>query len=92
MILPALQLFYITGFGVPDDIVSDRGRQFSSTLCAQLKKLQGIEAFTTTAYQLHANEKVEYLNRHLKAEFTARTTIKIGWKNFPLPYWAFSIL
>ncbi|GFR83290.1 Gag-Pol polyprotein [Elysia marginata] len=68
----------IRRFGVPEDIVSDRGRQFTSNLWSGLNKLLGIDTNTTTAYHPQANGMVERLHRQLKAVLKARTTGP-GW-------------
>ena len=39
---------WVARFGVPDDITSDRGPQFTSTLWTQCNKLLGITHHTTT--------------------------------------------
>ena len=65
---------WIARFGVPEDIVSDRGRQFTSALWAEFSKLFGIETHTTTAYHPQSNGMVERFHRQLKAALKARTT------------------
>ena len=62
----------IAQFGVPVDLTSDRGPQFTSHLWADLNKLLGISASTTTAYHPQANGMVERLHRQLKASLKAR--------------------
>ena len=63
---------WIARFGVPDDLTSDRGPQFTSHLWAALNKLLGISASTTTAYHPQANGMVERFHRQLKASLKAR--------------------
>lgn len=70
----ALIHHWIARFGVPEDITSDRGTQFTSTLWTELNKLLGIETHTTTAYHPQANGMVERFHRQLKAALKARTT------------------
>lgn len=70
----ALIHHWIARFGVPEEIVSDRGKQFTSTLWTECNKLLGIETHTTTAYHPQANGMVERFHRQLKAALKARTT------------------
>ena len=68
----ALIRHWIARFGVPDELSSDRGPQFTSHLWAILNKLLGISASTTTAYHPQANGMVERFHRHLKTSLKAR--------------------
>ena len=65
---------WIARFGIPADLVSDRGPQFTSGLWAELNKVLGIKATTTTAYHPQANGMVERLHRQLKDSLKARAT------------------
>ena len=69
----ALLEHWIARFGVPEDVTSDRGRQFTSALSTMLNKLLGIEAKTTTAYHPQANGMVERFHRQLKTALKACT-------------------
>ena len=64
---------WVKHFGVPDDIVSDRGPQFTSELWKELHKVLGIAASTTPAYHPQANGMVEHLHRQLKSALMATT-------------------
>ena len=70
----ALLLHWVARFGVPEDITSDRGPQFTSLLWQELHKLMGTSNNHTTAYHPQANGMVERLHRQLKAALMARTT------------------
>ena len=73
----ALIQHWISRFGVPEDITTDRGPQFTS-LWSELGKLLGLKLHNTTAYHPQPNGMVERLHRQLKSALKARTTD---------PYW-----
>ena len=68
----ALIRHWISRFGVPDDITSDRGPQFTSHLWSELNRLLGISASNTTAYRPQANGLVERFHHQLKGSLKAR--------------------
>ena len=63
---------WVARFGVPDDVVADRGAQFTSSLWKQFHDLLGVKASNTTAYHPQANGMVERVHRQLKASLMAR--------------------
>ena len=63
---------WITQFGLPSDISSDRGPQFTSSLWAAIAELLGIKLHRTTAYHPQANGLVERFHRHMKSALKAR--------------------
>ena len=80
----ALLQHWIARFGVPENITSDRGPQFTSSLWTEFNKLFGITVHHTTAYHPQANGMVERLHRQLKASLKARTTTPNWFVELPL--------
>ena len=68
----ALIRHWISRFGVPNEISSDRGAQFTSTLWAAVAQALGTKHSQTTAYHPQANGLVERFHRHMKAALMAR--------------------
>lgn len=66
---------WVSRFGVPSTLITDRGRQFESTLFTQLRQLLGIHRQRTTAYPA-ANGMVERFHRQLKTAL----------KSYPQPH------
>ena len=61
-------------FGLPGDISSDRGAQFTSKLWTTVSQLLGMKHIKTTSYHPQANGLVEGFHRHLKSALRARLT------------------
>ena len=68
----ALLNVWISRFGIPDHITSDRVSVFTSELWTALAKLIGTQLHHTTSYHPEANGMVQRLHRTLKAALTAR--------------------
>jgi len=66
----ALVNCWISRFGCPERITTDRGGQFESELFKRLGSAFGIERLRTTSYHPQANGMVERFHRHLKAAIT----------------------
>ena len=62
----ALFMGWVTRFGVPATLTSDRGAQFTSSLWAGLCSLLGINHRQTTAYHPQSNGLVERFHHRLK--------------------------
>jgi transposase InsO family protein len=70
----ALTFTWISRFGVPETITSNRGPQFTSDLWLQLCEMLNISHKQTTAYHPESNGIVERLHRLLKDALRARAT------------------
>ena len=70
----ALIVAWISRFGVPLDITSDRGAQFTSALWSTISQQLGCELHHTIAYHPQANGLVERFHRTMKAALKARLT------------------
>ena len=68
----ALLSGWVSRFGVPTTITSDRGQQFESDLWKSLMTLLGATRLRTTAYHPQANGLVERFHRHFKTGLKAR--------------------
>ena len=66
-----LMSHHIAQFGVPTDITSDRGPQFTSNLWTSLGKLLGAQLHHTTTYHPQANGIVGRFHSQLKAALMA---------------------
>ena len=62
---------WISSFGIPETVTTDRGSQFTSAMWAQLLETWGIRHNMTTAYHPEANGLVERLHRRLKESLMA---------------------
>lgn len=70
----AFLLGWVARFGVPLELTSDRGSQFTSSLWTSMASSLGTTLHRTTSYHPQANGLVENMHRHLKASLKARLT------------------
>jgi len=62
---------WISRFGIPSTVTTDRGGQFKSALWNQLMQLLGYSASTTISYHPAANKLIERFHCQLKASLKA---------------------
>lgn len=71
----AIVSHWIARFGVPSDITTDRGAQFTSSLWSGMAQLYGAKLHQTTAYHPESNSLIERFHRHLQLALKARLTL-----------------
>ena len=69
----ALVSGWVSRFGVPSTITTDRGSQFESSLWSALMKFLGTTRIRTTSYHPQANGLIERFHRHLKGALRAQS-------------------
>ena len=65
-------LHWVARFGLPLDIISDRGRQFTSDLWANMSQTLGARIHHSSAYHPESNGLLERWHRSLKSSLKAR--------------------
>ncbi|GFW27211.1 integrase catalytic domain-containing protein [Trichonephila clavipes] len=65
---------WVSRFGTPAILTTDRGRQFESSLFKALSKLLGVQKCRTTGYHPQANGMIEKLHRPLKSAIKCHAT------------------
>jgi len=65
---------WVSRFGVPATVTTDRGPQFLSGTWACLSETLGFKHLTTTAYHPQSNGMVERLHRQIKESLRARSS------------------
>ncbi|GFT77886.1 hypothetical protein TNCV_3074891 [Trichonephila clavipes] len=65
---------WVSRFGTPAILTTDRGRQFESSLFKALSKLFGVQKCRTTGYHPQANGMIEELHRPLKSAIKCHAT------------------
>ena len=75
---------WISRFGVPSTITTDRGQQFESSLWKHLMRLLGTQRIQTTAYHPIANGLVERFHQQLKGAIKCLSDTTHWTKALPL--------
>ena len=70
-VIDAFSHGWVSTYGIPQAITTDRGSQFTSAVWKQLLRTWGITNLQTTAYHPEANGLVERLHRRLKESLMA---------------------
>ena len=70
-VVEAFSYGWVSNFGIPSSITTDRGSQFSSAIWKQLMDTWSIKSHQTTAYHPAANGLVERFHRRLKESLIA---------------------
>ncbi|GFW36272.1 integrase catalytic domain-containing protein [Trichonephila clavipes] len=65
---------WVSRFGTPAILTTDRGRQFESSLFKALSKLLGVQKCRTSGYHPQANGMIEELHRPLKSAIKCHAT------------------
>ncbi|GFX86826.1 transposon Tf2-11 polyprotein [Trichonephila clavipes] len=65
---------WVSRFGTPAILTTERGRQFESSLFKALSKLLGVQKCRTTGYHPQANGMIEELHRPLKSAIKCHAT------------------
>ena len=77
----ALVSTWVSRYGVPLNLTSDRGSQFESQLWTRLMTLLGIRRHRTASYHPQANGMVERFHRQLKASLAATIQQQGEWSH-----------
>ncbi|BHF75883.1 hypothetical protein SprV_0501898000 [Sparganum proliferum] len=72
IVAKAFLTHWVSNFGVPAAVTTDRGSHFESMLFRELTSLLGINRIRTTAYHPQANGLVERFHRQLKTSLMAQ--------------------
>lgn len=74
---------WISRFGVPKTLITDRGSQFTSSTWQDVGAILGIKLQHTTAYHPQSNGMVERLHRQLKNALKARSAAQQWTQHLP---------
>lgn len=80
----ALMAAWVSRFGVPETLISDRGAQFESILFSTLMHQLGIQRKRTTSYHPACNGAIERFHRTLKNSLRAHCTSAAWHKSLPI--------
>ena len=75
---------WISRFGVPATLTSDRGAQFTSSVWAGVCRILGISTSQTTSFHPQSNGMIERFHRSLKSSLRARAADSDWVSHLPL--------
>jgi len=75
---------WVSRFGVPSTLTSDRGAQFTSSVWAGVCRTLGITPSKTTSFHPQSNGMIERFHRSLKSSLRARTSSSDWISHLPL--------
>ena len=81
----ALLRAWVSRFGVPQDVTTDQGAQFTSALWSELMATLGVKALRTTSYHPQSNGMVERIHCVLKERLMSLSPRASDWMtNLPM--------
>ncbi|KAG7309734.1 hypothetical protein JYU34_004231 [Plutella xylostella] len=81
---------FILKYGIPREIMTDRGTEFISSTMKEVCKLLGINQITSTAYHHQSIGALENTHKSLNAFLRIQTNNNPEYWSDWLPYWCFS--
>lgn len=87
-----LLLHWVSHFGIPGHITSDRGAQFTSTLWTCLASTLGVDLHQMSSYHLWSIRVVERLHRSLNVSLLSWLTSPSWTGQFPYRFFSASAL
>ena len=84
VVIREFNLHWISRYGVPHDLITDRGTQFSSHMFSNFCRNYGIKHNMTTSYHPQCNGMIERFHRVLKNAFRSLDNANQWYSQLPL--------